>query len=133
MGGNNNITITEDNNSIYQNVNTIFDLNVAAAISDNQYSAGQGVYAISEYLKTGEANRFTSSSNARTLASTVKPNNYTSLLMENMIKSFAGSGKKSSEDATYLDRMQQVLSFVKDELSKDNFSRILNLDLQLKI
>ena len=120
--GNNNITITEDNNSIYQNVNTIFDLNVAAAISDNQYSAGQGVYAISEYLKTGEANRFTSSSNARTLASTVKPNNYTSLLMENMIKSFAGSGKKSSEDATYLDRMQQVLSFVKEELSKDVFS-----------
>lgn len=120
--GNNNITITEDNNSIYQNVNTIFDLNVAAAISDNQYSDGQGVYAISEYLKTGETNRFTSSSNARTLASTVKPNNYTSLLMENMIKSFAGSGKKSSEDATYLDRMQQVLSFVKEELSKDVFS-----------
>lgn len=122
LNGNNNITITEDNNSIYQNVNTIFDLNVAAAISDNQYSAGQGVYAISEYLKTGETNRFTSSSNARILASTVKPNNYTSLLMENMIKSFAGSGKKSSEDATYLDRMQQVLSFVKEELSKDVFS-----------
>lgn len=120
--GNSNITITEDNNSIYQNVNTIFDLNVAAAISDNQYSAGQGIYAISEYLKTGEANRFTSSSNARALASNVQPNNYTSLLMENMIKSFAGSGKKSSEDATYLDRMQQVLSFVKDELSKDVFS-----------
>lgn len=137
--GNNNITITEDNNSIYQNVNTIFDLNVAAAISDNQYSAGQGVYAISEYLKTGEANRFTSSSNARTLASTVKPNNYTSLLMENMIKSFAGSGKKSSEDATYLDRMQQVLSFVKEELSKDVFSandmkeKLLNNDNLLGI
>lgn len=120
--GNSNVTITEDNNSIYQNVNTIFDLNIAAAISDNQYSAGQGIYAISEYLKTGEVNRFTSSSNARALASNVKPNNYTSLLMENMIKSFAGSGKKSSEDATYLDRMQQVLSFVKDELSKDVFS-----------
>lgn len=120
--GNSNVTITEDNNSIYQNVNTIFDLNIAAAISDNQYSAGQGIYAISEYLKTGEVNRFTSSSNARALASNVQPNNYTSLLMENMIKSFAGSGKKSSEDATYLDRMQQVLSFVKDELSKDVFS-----------
>ena len=139
LGGNNNITIIEDNNSIYQNVNTIFDLNVAAAISDNQYSAGQGVYAISEYLKTGEANRFTSSSNARTLASTVKPNNYTSLLMENMIKSFAGSGKKSSEDATYLDRMQQVLSFVKEELSKDVFSandmkeKLLNNDNLLGI
>ena len=139
LSGNNNITITEDNNSIYQNVNTIFDLNVAAAISDNQYSAGQGVYAISEYLKTGEANRFTSSSNARTLASTVKPNNYTSLLMENMIKSFAGSGKKSSEDATYLDRMQQVLSFVKEELSKDVFSandmkeKLLNNDNLLGI
>ena len=39
-----------------------------------------------------------------------------------MIKSFAGSGKKASEDATYLDKMQQILSFVKDELSKDKFS-----------
>ena len=42
--------------------------------------------------------------------------------MENMIKSFAGSGKKASEDSTYLDRMQQVLSFVKDELSSVSFS-----------
>ncbi len=120
--GVNNINITEDSNSIYQNVNTIFDLNVAAAISDNQYSKGQGVYAISEYLKTGETNRFTSSSNARAIASKVKPNSYTALLMENMIKSFAGSGKKSGEDNTYLDRMQQVLTFVRDELSKSIFS-----------
>ena len=120
--GNSDIAITEKDDLIYQNVNTIFDLNIAAIISDNQYSSGQGIYAISQYLKTGEANRFTSSSNARTLASKVKPNNYIALLMENMIKSFAGSGKKSSEDATYLDRMQQVLSFVKEELSKDVFS-----------
>ena len=120
--GNSDIAITEKDDLIYQNVNTIFDLNIAAIISDNQYSSGQGIYAISQYLKTGEANRFTSSSNARTLASKVKPNNYIALLMENMIKSFAGSGKKSSEDATYLDKMQQILSFVKDELSKDKFS-----------
>ncbi len=120
--GASNINITEDSNSIYQNVNTIFDLNVAVAISDNQYSKGQGVYAISEYLKTGETNRFTSSSNARAIASKVKPNSYTALLMENMIKSFAGSGKKSGEDNTYLDRMQQVLTFVRDELSKGIFS-----------
>lgn len=120
--GNSDIAITEKDDLIYQNVNTIFDLNIAAIISDNQYSSGQGIYAISQYLKTGEANRFTSSSNARTLASKVKPNNYIALLMENMIKSFAGSGKKASEDATYLDKMQQILSFVKDELSKDKFS-----------
>ncbi len=120
--GNSNIAITEEEDSIYQNVNTIFDLNIAAAISDNQYSLGQGIYAISQYLKTGETNRFTSSSNARSLANKVKPNNYTALLMENMIKSFAGSGKKASEDATYLDKMQQILSFVKDELSKEKFS-----------
>lgn len=137
--GNSDIAITEKDDLIYQNVNTIFDLNIAAIISDNQYSSGQGIYAISQYLKTGEANRFTSSSNARILASTVKPNNYTSLLMENMIKSFAGSGKKSSEDATYLDRMQQVLSFVKEELSKDVFSandmkeKLLNNDNLLGI
>ena len=60
--------------------------------------------------------------NARNLAISVSPNFYTSLLLENMIKSFAGSGKKASDDATYLDRMQQVLSFVKDELSKEHFS-----------
>lgn len=120
--GNSDIAITEKDDLIYQNVNTIFDLNIAAIISDNQYSSGQGIYAISQYLKTGETNRFTSSSNARSLASKVKPNNYIALLMENMIKSFAGSGKKASEDATYLDKMQQVLSFVKDELSKDKFS-----------
>ena len=120
--GDSDALITKDNESIYQNVNTIFDLNTAAAISDNQYSVGQGIYAITQYLKTGEANRFTSSANARTLASTVKPNNYLSIVMENMVKSFAGSGKKANEDPTYLDRMQQVLSFVKDELSKDNFS-----------
>lgn len=120
--GDTNITITKDDNPIYQNINTIFDLNTAALISDKQYSAGQGNYAISEYLKTGEANRFTSSSNARSLASGVKPNAYTALLLENMIKEFAGSGKKSSEDATYLDRMQQILLFVKEELSKETFS-----------
>lgn len=137
--GNSDIAITEKDDLIYQNVNTIFDLNIAAIISDNQYSSGQGIYAISQYLKTGEANRFTSSSNARTLASKVNPNNYIALLMENMIKSFAGSGKKSSEDATYLDRMQQVLSFVKEELSKDVFSandmkeKLLNNDNLLGI
>lgn len=120
--GNSDIAITEKDDLIYQNVNTIFDLNIAAIISDNQYSSGQGIYAISQYLKTGETNRFTSSSNARSLASNVKPNNYIALLMENMIKSFAGSGKKASDDATYLDKMQQILSFVKDELSKDKFS-----------
>ncbi len=120
--GNSDIAITEKDDLIYQNVNTIFDLNIAAIISDNQYSSGQGIYAISQYLKTGETNRFTSSSNARSLASKVNPNNYIALLMENMIKSFAGSGKKASEDATYLDKMQQILSFVKDELSKDKFS-----------
>ncbi len=120
--GDTNITITKDDNPIYQNINTIFDLNTAALISDKQYSEGQGNYAISEYLKTGEANRFTSSSNARSLASGVKPNAYTALLLENMIKEFAGSGKKSSEDATYLDRMQQILLFVKEELSKETFS-----------
>ena len=107
---------------MYQNVNTIFDLNVAAAISDNQYKNGQGIFAITHYLQTGEANRFTSSFNARNLATSVKPNAYTSLLLENMIKSFAGSGKKSAEDASYMEKMQQILSFVKDELSKENFS-----------
>lgn len=122
IAGDNNVAIATDDNSLYQNINTVFNLNIAAAISDNQYSMGQGIYAITQYLKTGEVNRFTSSANARNLASTVKPNSYLAILMENMIKSFAGSGKKASEDSTYLDRMQQVLSFVKDELSSVSFS-----------
>ncbi len=120
--GNNDVKIEEDKAPLYQNVNAIFDLNMAAAISDNQYRNGQGIFALTHYLKTGEANRFTSSYNARAMASSVKPNNYTSLLLENMIKSFAGSGKKAAEDPGYVDRMQQILSFVKDELSKNVFS-----------
>lgn len=122
INGDSSVKISEDKGTMYQNVNTIFDLNVAAAISDNQYKNGQGIFAITHYLQTGEANRFTSSFNARNLATSVKPNAYTSLLLENMIKSFAGSGKKSAEDASYMEKMQQILSFVKDELSKENFS-----------
>lgn len=122
INGDSSVKISEDKGTMYQNVNTIFDLNVAAAISDNQYKNGQGIFAITHYLQTGEANRFTSSFNARNLATSVKPNAYTSLLLENMIKSFAGSGKKSAEDASYMKKMQQILSFVKDELSKENFS-----------
>lgn len=122
INGDSSVKIFEDKGTMYQNVNTIFDLNVAAAISDNQYKNGQGIFAITHYLQTGEANRFTSSFNARNLATSVKPNAYTSLLLENMIKSFAGSGKKSAEDASYMEKMQQILSFVKDELSKENFS-----------
>lgn len=122
INGDSSVKISEDKGTMYQNVNTIFDLNVAAAISDNQYKNGQGIFAITHYLQTGEANRFTSSFDARNLATSVKPNAYTSLLLENMIKSFAGSGKKSAEDASYMEKMQQILSFVKDELSKENFS-----------
>lgn len=122
INGDSSVKISEDKGTMYQNVNTIFDLNVAAAISDNQYKNGQGIFAITHYLQTGEANRFTSSFNARNLATSVKPNAYTSLLLENMIKSFAGSGKKSAEDESYMEKMQQILSFVKDELSKENFS-----------
>ena len=122
INGDSSVKISEDKGTMYQNVNTIFDLNVSAAISDNQYKNGQGIFAITHYLQTGEANRFTSSFNARNLATSVKPNAYTSLLLENMIKSFAGSGKKSAEDANYMEKMQQILSFVKDELSKENFS-----------
>lgn len=122
INGDSSVKVSENKEAMYQNVNTIFDLNVAAAISDNQYKNGQGIFAITHYLQTGEANRFTSSFNARNLATSVKPNAYTSLLLENMIKSFAGSGKKSAEDASYMEKMQQILSFVKDELSKENFS-----------
>ena len=128
--GETNVKITENDDSIYQNVNTILNLNTAASISDRQYNDGQGIYAITQYLKTGEANRFTSNENARMLATKVKPNSYTALLMENMIKSFAGSGKKSNEDGTYFDRMQQILLFVKDELSMQNFSA---LDMKNKL
>lgn len=137
--GDDNVIITEKDEPIYQNVNAIFNLNTAASLSDRQYKDGQGIYAITQYLKTGEANRFTSNANARNLAIKVKPNYYTSLLLENMIKSFAGSGKKSNEDGTYYDRMQQILLFVKDELSKEIFSamdmknKLLNNDNLLEL
>ena len=94
---------------------------MAAAISDQKYQQGQGMFAVNQYLKTGETARFTSNFDARNLASSVDKEEYLKLLLENMVKSFAGSGKKIKEDKTYFDRMQPIFSFIQRELSKEEF------------
>ncbi len=133
-----NVNVTENKNSLYQMVNPILDLNMAIAITDSKYSKGQGVFATIRYLKTGETTGFTSENGARGLVEKVDRKGYLSSLMENMIKSLAGSGKKSEEDNTYLNRMASILTFTKKELENPEFSpndmarELLNNDELLK-
>lgn len=107
----------------YFDINTVLDLHTAAAVSDQIYQKGQGLFAICELLKTHEVNRFTSQYKARELAMKVNPDHYLTLLLENMIKSFANSVKKSKEDSTYLTKMAPVFQIIQETIAKTDFSK----------
>lgn len=117
-----NVTVTREDDPLYRNINTIADLATASAISDRKYQKGQGLYATMEYLKSGKTSAFTTDYGARELASKVDRDNYIRLLMENMVKTFAGAKKKSSEDGEFVNRMLPVLNFVQKELSNPTFN-----------
>ncbi len=119
---NSNVTVTREDDPLYRNINTVMDLAIASAISDRKYQKGQGLYATMEYLKSGKTSAFTTDFGARELASKVDRDNYIRLLMENMVKTFAGAKKKSSEDGEFVNRMLPVLNFVQKELSNPTFN-----------
>ncbi len=119
---NSNVTVTREDDPLYRNINTVMDLAIASAISDRKYQKGQGLYATMEYLKSGKTSAFTTDYGARELASKVDRDNYIRLLMENMVKTFAGAKKKSSEDGEFVNRMLPVLNFVQKELSNPTFN-----------
>ena len=83
-----NVTITKDSNPLFKDINTILDVNTAIAICDKVYKKGQGIYALSDYLKTGNTLKFTSKYKARELVSTTNKNEYLKLWFENIIKNY---------------------------------------------
>ena len=83
-----NVTITREDNSIYKDINTVLDINTAVVICDKVYKKGQGIYAILDYLKTGNTLKFTSKYKARELVNSVNKDEYLKLLLENIIKRY---------------------------------------------
>lgn len=83
-----NVTITKDDNNIFKDINTVLDLNIAVVICDKVYKKGQGIYAILDYLKTGNTLKFTSKYKARDLVNNVNKDEYLKLLLENIIKRY---------------------------------------------
>ena len=105
-----NVTITRDDNNIFKDINTILDLNTAVSICDKVYKKGQGIYAVIDYLKTGNTLKFTSKYKARDLASSVNRNNYLKLLLENILKKYLYSNDSN------------INNFVESIMLKENIS-----------
>ncbi len=105
-----NVTITRDDNNIFKDINTILDLNTAISICDKVYKKGQGIYAVIDYLKTGNTLKFTSKYKARDLASSVNRNNYLKLLLENILKKYLYSNDSN------------INNFVESIMLKENIS-----------
>ena len=116
-----NITITEDNDPLCKDINTVLDLHTAMLICDKVYKKGQGLFAIMDYLRTGELTKFTSQYGARNLASSVDRDLYIKLLLENMIKEFTLSGSKAN-DKVYKEKHINSFNFIGVELGRDNLT-----------
>ncbi len=106
-----NITMTKENVPLFKDVNTVFDLHMAALISDKVYKKGQGVFAISDYILTGKTIRFTSKYGARELAMTVNYQKYKNLLLYNVLVDFASFSmtKKSTEKMPLYEKLTELL------------------------
>lgn len=126
-----NITITKEEDPLYKDINTVLDLHTALIICDKVYQQGQGLFAVTDYLKTGQVMKFTSNYGARSLATTVDRTNYLKILLANMIKEFTISNRKKGDQA-YFNKMQPIFNFVNNILSKDNLTvdSMINLLLE---
>lgn len=79
------VPFQRDDDYLYQEINFVFDVHEAAAISDRIYRKGQGAFAISDYLLTGNLNRFTSKEKARSLVENVNRNIYQQAFLCNVL------------------------------------------------
>jgi len=80
-----NANLTRNMDSLFKDVNTVFDLHAAAFISDKVYQKGQGVFAIGDFALSGRIIRFTSQYDARKLASEVDHELYKNILIKNVL------------------------------------------------
>ncbi len=83
-----NVTITKEDDYLFKDINTVLDLHTAIIICDKVYKKGQGNYALTDYLKTGNTIKFTSKYGARELVNKIDRSNYIRLLLENILKRY---------------------------------------------
>lgn len=83
-----NVTITKEDDYLFKDINTVLDLHTAIIICDKVYKKGQGNYALTDYLKTGNTIKFTSKYGARELVNKIDRSNYIKLLLENILKRY---------------------------------------------
>ena len=116
-----NVTLTRDSNPLFKDINTIFDLHTAIVICDKVYKEGQGLFAVKDYLRTGELLKFTSKYQARSLVENVDRANYLKLLLESILKDYL------LNKGSHL-----VINYVKSYLLKDEFNLQIALEKFLK-
>ena len=113
-----NVTITKEEDFIYKDINTVLDLHTAIIICDKVYKKGQGFYAFTDYLKTGNTLKFTSKFGARDLVNTINKSNYIKLLLENIIKRYVYTNNKELKD------------FITLIITKENIEEIIDILLE---
>ena len=113
-----NVTITKEDDFIYKDINTVLDLHTAIIICDKVYKKGQGFYAFTDYLKTGNTLKFTSKFGARDLVNTINKSNYIKLLLENIIKRYVYTNNKELKD------------FITLIITKENIEEIIDILLE---
>ncbi len=116
-----NVTLTRDSNPLFKDINTVFDLHTAIVICDKVYKKGQGLFAVKDYLRTGELLKFTSKYQARSLVENVDRANYLRLLLESILKDYL------LNKGSHL-----VTNYVRNYLLKDEFNLQVALENLLK-
>ena len=116
-----NVTITKEDDSLFKDINTVLDLHTAIVICDKVYKKGQGIYALCDYLKTGNTVKFTSKFGARELVSKIDRSNYIKLLFENIIKRYLATKDDSLTNFinTFINKEINVKDIIESLLEKD--------------
>ncbi len=81
-------TLKKEDISLYKDVNTIIDIQIAIIICDKTYKEGQGFYALEDYLKSNTLQKFTSKYGCRNLVKTINRPTLIKLLGENILKRY---------------------------------------------
>lgn len=81
-------TLKKEDISLYKDVNTIIDIQIAIIICDKTYKEGQGFYALEDYLKSNTLQKFTSKYGCRNLVKTINRQTLIKLLGENILKRY---------------------------------------------
>ena len=104
------VGFARENDSLFLEINTVFDVHVAAVISDRIYKKGQGAFAISDYLLNGNVNRFTSKHGARALVNATNRITYQNAFISNiLLRLLLSLQTPDNEDERLLETIKKYL------------------------